>query len=395
MVLIQILILLYLIKAIGYFLILSLNFNKNLVHGIDFTENPQFDIIVPMYNEEKVIINTINSILEIEYDNFNVVVIDDGSTDVGLDLLHKNFKDNPKVKILHQSNKGKSAALNHAIMNSDGEFVICIDADTLVRPDLINRLLPYFDDINVAAVSGNIRVGNRGKFITELQELDYIINPNYERSIFENLNSIMVVPGAIGAFRRSIILGLGGYASDTLTEDSEITLRILLNGYVIKNAFDVVGYTEVPASAEMFLKQRVRWKLGTIQVLIKYFRRSLTHPNIALRCVVIPYTWLYGVLLPLLTPLIDYLFVWSMFTNRLISYGIMYLIFNLIDTLFCVIILKKNKKEIPNFFLLAFKRLCLRHLIWLTYFQIVPKFIRKDIYKWKKLTRYGTSEIVD
>ncbi|WP_432328246.1 glycosyltransferase family 2 protein [Mucilaginibacter sp. P25] len=228
------------------------------------------DIVVPMYNESDVILKTLKSLSVINYSNFRVIVIDDGSTDDSLQLVERNFGQYDNFVILSQTNLGKAEALNNAISASTGEIIICIDADTLVKPNIINSFLPYFDNKDVAAVAGYVKVGNRINLITKIQNIEYVTNQNYVRSIFDSVNGILVVPGAVGAFRTSIIKQVGGYSSGTLTEDSDLTFRIIKRGFVIKNSLDAIGFTEAPATLKMFCRQRVRWIVGNLQVLTKY-----------------------------------------------------------------------------------------------------------------------------
>ncbi|MCX2584729.1 glycosyltransferase family 2 protein [Pedobacter sp. MR22-3] len=347
------------------------------------------DIIVPMFNEEKVILDTIEALNKIKYSNYTIILIDDGSTDGTLALIRQHYGNYPNIKILSQPNKGKAAALNRAIENSYNDIIVCIDADTLIESDLIEKLLPYFEDSQVAAVAGNIKVCNRNNLITNVQAVEYTTLYNYDRKLFESVDGILIIPGALGAFKREIVLSLGGYRSDTLAEDTELTLRILCNNYKIRNATDLVGYTETPASLKMFLKQRIRWKVGTFQVLKNY---PFSHQNKVLSYIIIPYAWIFGMILPIVTPLIDIMFFYQVFFKRDFSTVNLYLSFILIDSVICSVIILLMKENPFQILFIVFQRFILRQLSLFTYVAIIIKAITGKLFKWDKITRYGNSK---
>lgn len=260
---------------IGFYFIFLLAKKMNVYsfnNGIRQGDTLTVDIILPMYNEGKVIVKTIENLLAISYTDYSIIVIDDGSTDDSLAVAQAYFGDHPRVRIIHQANSGKSSALNRALNASQSDIIICIDADTLVRADVIEKIIPYFQDERVAAVSGYVKVGNKVNFLTNMQYIEYMTIQNHERAMFESVNGILVVPGALGAFRRAVINELGGFTSGALAEDCDITLRMLCRNYIIRNASDAESFTEAPHTAEMFFKQRVRWTVGLVQGLLKAFQ---------------------------------------------------------------------------------------------------------------------------
>jgi cellulose synthase/poly-beta-1,6-N-acetylglucosamine synthase-like glycosyltransferase len=391
MLLIKILVLLLLLKTAGFIVIRILKRHPEK-KPLQRQKTSSVDIIVPMYNEEKVILKTINNLLEINYSGVRLIVIDDGSTDRSLEIVSKNFSSNPAVRILHTKNQGKAHALNDAMRVATSEIVFCIDADTMVLPNIVNAILPYFEDPEVVAVAGSIKVGNSDNLITRMQYFEYMTTQNYERAVFEKINGIMVVPGAIGAFRRSAISKLGGYTSDTLTEDTEITLKILCQNYRIMNAPEAVAYTEAPASTEMFLKQRVRWKIGTIQVLIKYARQSFLHDSKAISLLVVPYTWMFSILIPLVAPIADYLVLVSVLRHFTAGLLYWYLSYLFIDGLICTAILRDIRED-GNFFRSVMMRFILRQLTFFSYVMIAVRFFKGTANEWGKVARYGNVNI--
>jgi biofilm PGA synthesis N-glycosyltransferase PgaC len=232
-------------------------------------EAPLVTIIVPAYNEEKAIGKTVDSLLNLSYINKEIIVVDDGSTDRTFEVAtaHSN---RDFTRVVTKPNGGKWDALNTGIQIAKGEFIVCIDADTLLDPHAIQHLMQHFSNPDVAAVAGNVKVGNRRGLLTKLQALEYIVGINLHRRSEANLQNVTVVPGPLGAFRTSVIKEIGLFEGDTFAEDADITMRILKAGY--KTAFEAraFAYTEAPTSMTSLAKQRYRWYRGSLQVLSKH-----------------------------------------------------------------------------------------------------------------------------
>src|SRR5438105_824035 len=171
---------------------------------------PGVTVLIPAHNEESVIVQTVNSVLESDYLDLQIIVVNDGSTDKTRELLDAHFSRQPRVRIIHQVNRGKAAALNVAMSQAETEIVVTIDADTEIEPDAIRKLVRHFADPTVGAVAGNVKVGNRSRWLTRWQALEYITSQNMEKRAFGLLNCITVVPGALGAWRRQAIEAAGG-----------------------------------------------------------------------------------------------------------------------------------------------------------------------------------------
>jgi cellulose synthase/poly-beta-1,6-N-acetylglucosamine synthase-like glycosyltransferase len=146
--------------------------------------------------------------------------------------------------------------------------VVCIDADTKLLPDAVSKLMQHFSPQRkdyewqeVGAVAGNVKVGNQVNLLTKWQAIEYVTSQNFERKAFAWVNAITVVPGAVGAFRKKAIEDAGGFTTDTLAEDCDLTVRILRCNYVIENEPAAIGMTEAPETLKMFFKQRFRWSL--------------------------------------------------------------------------------------------------------------------------------------
>jgi cellulose synthase/poly-beta-1,6-N-acetylglucosamine synthase-like glycosyltransferase/peptidoglycan/xylan/chitin deacetylase (PgdA/CDA1 family) len=241
--------------------------------------------IVPCYNEEVGVVKTVRSLLSSHYPYLNIIVVDDGSTDNSHDLLMKNFKFHPKVKILKKPNGGKASALNHGLKFVSTQLFISMDADTIFAPDAIQILVNHFVDDNVAAVAGNVQVGNdyfamKGldpkvnfknnfNWLTSSQRFEYVTAQNFEKMGFNGMGCVVVVPGAIGCFRTDYVRQVNGYKEDTLAEDTNLTVDLLKLGKIVRYDKDALCFTEAPETVAQFAKQRFRWSYGTMQVLWK------------------------------------------------------------------------------------------------------------------------------
>ncbi len=273
---------------------------------------PFVSIIVPAFNEEKVVAKTIKSLLKSDYSNFEILVVDDGSTDATSRVVRENFAGDSRVQLFTLPNGGKANALSFGLKRATGEIIIGLDADTVFMPETIGELASKFADAEVGAVAGNAKVGNRLNMITKWQALEYITSQNLDRRAFASLNAITVVPGAVGAWRRDALEEAGGFESNTLAEDQDLTLRVRMLGYKIAYAENAVAYTEAPDSFRGLAKQRFRWSFGTLQCMWKHRSALFNRKYGALGWVAMPNVWVFQILFPLVAPLMDLMFVWTL-----------------------------------------------------------------------------------
>ncbi|QGS68452.1 glycosyltransferase [Oceanobacillus sp. 143] len=177
--------------------------------------------------------------------------------------------------------RGKASAINLGIRKAKGDIIVAIDADTTVSPDSISMLIRHFSDEKIAAVSGNIRVGNKKNLLTSWQHIEYVTGFNLEKRAFATLNCVPVVPGALGAWRKQVVEELDYFTDDTLAEDTDMTLKIIRQGYKVVIDEQAYAYTEAPETIRDFLKQRFRWTFGTLQCFWKHKKafggRSINH----------------------------------------------------------------------------------------------------------------------
>jgi peptidoglycan-N-acetylglucosamine deacetylase len=191
-------------------------------------------VILPAYNEEKVIVRSIEYILNSDYQNLKeVIVVDDGSSDNTAAVARNAYAHDPRVRVFRIPNGGKSHALNFGIKQAHSKLVVLLDADTLIAPEAVRMLARHFEDPTIGAVAGNAKVGNRVNLVTKLQALEYITSQNLERAGLAKMDAITVIPGAIGMWRREAIIRAKGFSSATLAEDCDLTLSIHRLGYRI------------------------------------------------------------------------------------------------------------------------------------------------------------------
>ncbi|MEI9969108.1 MAG: glycosyltransferase [Terracidiphilus sp.] len=272
--------------------------------------NPRVAVLIPAYNEETVIVRTIRSVLNSDYTNLHVIVIDDGSSDrtpeVAASAFAKEIKAG-RVKVLTKRNEGKAAALNYALGRMKEEIFVGIDADTVIAPDAISKLIPHFEDPRIGAIAGNAKVGNRVNLWTRWQALEYITSQNFERRALDLFHVVTVVPGAIGAWRTAPVKAAGCYPLNTVAEDADLTMNLLEQGLRVDFEDRALAYTEAPIDAKGLMRQRFRWSFGTLQAIWKH--RAAFVRNKAMGLFALPNILVFQMFLPLVSPFIDVMFL--------------------------------------------------------------------------------------
>jgi len=258
---------------------------------------PSVSVLIPAWNEEIGIIKTLKSVLNTQYESLELVIINDGSTDRTHQLITEfitsyqaQARQSATLVYLNLENGGKANALNQALVKASGEIIMTIDADCLMDKHAISHTVKHFNDANVGAVAGNVVVGNRHKSIGVLQQLEYLYGFFFRRSdsVF---NAVYIIGGAAAAYRKSVLDKLGGFDDKILTEDIEMSIRILEAGYSTRYAANAVTYTEGPSDFRALCEQRLRWKFGRFQTFFKYkklfFSGSKQH-NRYFSCLLLP-----------------------------------------------------------------------------------------------------------
>lgn len=377
-------------------------------------KNPteRVSVIIPAYNEEITVVQSLRSLLKSKYENIEFIFVDDGSKDKTYELVVSNFSGDPRIRVFSKPNGGKASALNFGIAQATSDYVICIDADTQLKSDAVTQLMRYFYKNEIAAVAGTVKVGNANNLITKWQSIEYITAQNMDRRAFDVLNTITVVPGAIGAFRKSVIAEVGGFTTDTLAEDCDLTMRILKAGYVVKNSDMAIAYTEAPETVDMLLKQRLRWSFGVMQSFYKNRKTMFNKKYGYFGMVGMPNILVYQIILPLFSPLADLFMLISLIgglfslasVNSLNSEGLAsimslnsgfgqmlfyYCIFILVDLFFAGIAFRMEREKYKNLLYIIPQRFYWRQLMYVVLFRSIRKALRGELEGWGALKRTG------
>jgi len=293
---------------IGVFAIIDRFRKRKNFAGPDYA--PRVAVLIPAYNEEKVIVRTIRSVMMSNYKNLRIIVINDGSTDntyrAAVDAYPAEIASG-RLTVLSKPNGGKADALNFGLERTTEEIYIGIDADGVIAHDAITNLVPHFADPKIGAVAGNAKVGNRVNLWTRWQALEYITSQNFERRALDLFDVVMVVPGAIGAWRTAAVKRGGGYHTNTVAEDADLTMNLLEQGYWVIYEDRALAFTEAPVNMNGLMRQRFRWSFGILQAIFKH--RGAIAKRRAMGLFALPNTLIFQILLPLVSPLIDLMFV--------------------------------------------------------------------------------------
>ncbi|WP_375395952.1 polysaccharide deacetylase family protein [uncultured Sphingomonas sp.] len=361
-------------------------------------------VMIPAFNEEQVIERAVRGVLASTEVEIEVIVIDDGSRDATGRIVRDAFSNDDRVRLLTLPNGGKARALNRGLEVARGEIVIALDADTQFEPTTIARLARWFVDPALGAVAGNAKVGNRVNIVTKWQALEYITAQNLERRALARLNAMTVVPGAVGAWRRSAIASVGGYPNDTLAEDQDLTIEIQRAGWAVKYDQFAIAWTEAPETLKALAKQRFRWAFGTLQCLRKHQSAIFaSHPR-GLGWIGLPQAIVFQILLAAISPIIDLALVVSFFLTyvAIVAHGwaqtshdvetmlLYWLIFTAIDMLAATIAFALERKEKWSLlWLLIPQRIGYRQVMYYVVLKAIAQALRGPMVGWGKLQRTG------
>ncbi len=259
---------------------------------------PSVSVLIPAWNEEVGILKTIVSVLDTKYENLEIIVVNDGSTDKTGEMVktfiqkyqttHKGAR--TPIHYIELTNGGKAKALNVGLASAKGEIIITIDADSVMDKDAIHNFIPGFQDPRVASVAGNVAIGNKTKPIGILQQLEYVYGFYFKRAD-SVMNAVYIVGGAAASYRKDIITAIGGFDESIITEDIELSTRLQDVGYKVRYAAHAIIYTEGPSDFRALCQQRLRWKYGRLITFNKYrhlFFSLSKHHNKYLSFLILP-----------------------------------------------------------------------------------------------------------
>lgn len=362
---------------------------------------PSVSVLIAAWNEEVGIRETLESIVKNNYPKLEVVIVNDGSNDRTeqivknyIDLYQKTHKENQIIfKYIYIENSGKAHALNVGLKHATGEIVITIDADSVMDSHLIKNLIKHFKNPEVASVAGNVSIGNRKKPLGIIQQLEYLYGFYFKRAD-SLLNAVYIVGGAAASYRKDVIVKLGGFDENMVTEDIELSTRLQDYGYKVRYAPDAIVYTEGPSDFKGLFLQRLRWKYGRILTFLKYrhlfFSLKKGH-NPYLTFIVLPFALFAEILLLFEWLLLTVFFIYTITTNDYMTLLIM--ICFLTFVVWLQIFSDPKIRYHKNLFVYSFGAWIIFYIIDLVEFQALVRSIWRLIHKtgfsWQKWNRVG------
>jgi biofilm PGA synthesis N-glycosyltransferase PgaC len=305
---------------------------------------PMVSLVVPAFNEGVVIQPALRSLLELDYPNYEVIVVDDGSTDDTYDKAMAVAAESQRVpvRVLTKRNGGKAEALNTGMAVARGELILNMDGDTKLSRNTLRVCVPYFDNPRVGAVAGNVKVVNRENLWSKIQALEYVEGLAMARKAQSFVRAVNIIPGPLGMFRKSVLREVGGYDHDTFAEDCDLTLKMLMRGWHVVYEHRAVAWVETPTSLLNLLKQRYRWTRGILQATTKH-RWALWQPGRAgVNFFILWYMLFEGVIWPFTNVLANVFFIYASLQYGLISllfyWWLQLTILDVVAAGYCVII---------------------------------------------------------
>jgi cellulose synthase/poly-beta-1,6-N-acetylglucosamine synthase-like glycosyltransferase len=348
-------------------------------------------VIVPAYNEEAGLAATVRSLVRTDYPApIEVIVVDDGSTDdtpvIG-DRLAREF---PNVQLVCRPNGGKPTALNTGIALARYDILVLVDGDTVFQPDTIRELVGQLADPAVGAVSGNTKVANRRGLIGRWQHIEYVIGFNLDRRMFDVLECMPTVPGAIGAFRRQALAAVGGLSTDTLAEDTDLTMAICRAGWRVVYSETAIAWTEAPSSLRQLWRQRYRWCYGTMQSMWKHRRAPFERGRsgrFGRRC--LPYLTIFQIVLPVFAPAVDVFALYGLIFLDPVTVAASWLAFAAGQALAAAYALRLDGERLRTLWVLPLQQIVYRQLMYLVVIQSLVTAILGARLRWHVIRRTG------
>ena len=349
---------------------------------------PGVSVIVPAFNEELGIAAAVRSLAASDYPELEILVVDDGSTDGTAAVVEALGI--AGVRLIRQQNGGKPAALNTGIAAAKHDVLVLVDGDTVFEIDAMRALVTPLSDAGIGAVSGNTKVGNRGGLLGRWQHIEYVIGFNLDRRMFDVLQCMPTVPGAIGAFRRQALDEVGGVSDDTLAEDTDLTMAICRAGWRVVYAPQARAWTEAPATLGQLWRQRYRWCYGTMQAMWKH-RRAVIEGGASgkLGRRGLPYLLAFQVLMPLLAPVIDIAAVYALVflpSPKIAYVWLGFLAMQYVSAAYAFALDRESPRPLWS---LALQQFVYRQLMYLVVIQSVASALYGIRLKWQKLHRTG------
>jgi len=360
---------------------------------------PTISIIMPAYNEAQVVKQSLRHLSLLRYPNFEIIFVDDGSTDETLQIAENTAQEisNVRIKILTKINGGKASALNYGIAHASGELIMCVDADSRLHPESLLAGAKHFIDPKTGAVAGFVEIENQDNLLLNLQQLEYLTSLNFLRKAYSVLGIVPIVPGPVGMFRRSALTAVGCFSSDRhiFAEDAELSLRLISKGWKIHSEEGMLAFTEAPANWKAFFRQRYRWNRGTFQALeINFSKMTLGRFNPISNFLAIHLlleTWIT----PVMNIMVIFNFVSRLFLHQEVHLFTIWIAFGLFIDLWVVIMATyKTRRLFWGFRVLIFNKLFYENILFFwKLFCLFDELMNRKM-SWDKLERQGNLQEV-
>ena len=352
---------------------------------------PPVSIVVPAFNEAVGIERAVRSLAGSDYPELEVIVVDDGSSDGTASLVEGLGL--PQVQVLRQENAGKPDALNHGISVASHDVIVMVDADTIFEPETLGRLVGDLRDPDVGAVSGNTKVGNRKGLLGRWQHIEYVMGFNLDRRLYDILQCMPTVPGAIGAFRRAALTDVGGVPGETLAEDTDLTIAIGRAGWRVVYAEEARAWTEAPKTLGQLWRQRYRWSYGTLQAVWKHKAALWRRGEQRLGRRGLPYLVLFQIALPLFAPLVDVFSVYGfVFLDPLVIVGF-WLVFTALQLFLGWYAFLLDRESPRVLWAMPLQQFVYRQLMYLVVVESILSALRGARLRWRPIARSGEVEV--
>jgi cellulose synthase/poly-beta-1,6-N-acetylglucosamine synthase-like glycosyltransferase/peptidoglycan/xylan/chitin deacetylase (PgdA/CDA1 family) len=348
-------------------------------------------VIVPAYNEKEGIEAAVRSLAGGDHPGIEVVVVDDGSTDGTAALVERMAL--PNVRVIRVPNGGKPNALNTGIALARNDIIVTVDGDTVFERDSIRMLVQPFADPAVGAVAGNVKVGNSERMVAAWQHIEYVIGFNLDRRLYEVMNCMPTVPGAIGAFRRAALIQVGGISDETLAEDTDVTMAMCRAGWRVVYEERAKAWTEAPTTLEQLYRQRYRWSYGTMQAMWKHRRALLDKgPSGRFGRVGLPFLALFGIVLPLLAPVVDIMLLYGLIFWELRETVVAWFGMMALQLFTAAVAFRFDRESLRPLWRLPLQQFAYRQLMYLVLLQSATTALTGGRLRWHKLNRAGLNQ---
>ncbi|MBX6748621.1 MAG: glycosyltransferase family 2 protein [Micromonosporaceae bacterium] len=345
---------------------------------------------MPVYNERENIAAAVRSIACGDYPGIEVVVVNDGSTDdsaaivAGLGL--------PNVRLISIPNGGKANALNVGIAHASHDIIVMVDGDTVLEPDSLRMLVQPFADPRVGGVAGNVKVSNRRGLIGKWQHIEYVIGFNLDRRLFELMQCMPTIPGAIGAFRRQALRDVGGVRDRTLAEDTDLTMAVIRAGWKVVYEERARAWTEAPHTLRQLWRQRYRWSYGTMQAM--WIHRGAIRdsgPSGRFGRLGLPFLAAFGIVFPLLAPIVDIMTIYGLAVTGSLTAGLGWLAMLGLQLITAVVAFRLDREPLRPLWSLPLQQFVYRQLLYIVLVRSVAAALAGVALRWHKLHRTGAA----